>query len=201
MKRLLITLTGLALSGAALASPSTYVELGYITGGENGENGTGDQDGFEVAGSYAFNNMWYAGGAFGSYDRDSSNTKNDYFNINGGATFGMTERTDLIAEAGLWFGEQKTSGVKTEPTALELKVGVNTLVVDRLALFAHISLVNGDLDTPSNSDLKNFIWSIGGAYNFTPNISVNVKVIEGSNGVNGQSDVFRLGGRWTFGRR
>jgi len=201
MKRLSIALIGLALSGAALAAPSSYVELGYITGGENGENGSGEENGFEFAGSYAFSKMWYAGGIIGSYERDRSNTENDYFNINGGATFGMTERTDLITEVGLWFGEQKTSGTKTEPTALELKVGVNTLVVDKLALFGHISLIGGDLDTPSNSDLTNFVWSIGGAYNFTPNFSLNLKIVEGSNGVNGQSDVVRLGGRWTFGSR
>lgn len=201
MKRLSIALIGLALSGAALAAPSSYVELGYITGGENGENGSGEENGFEVAGSFAFNKMWYAGGIIGGYERDSIDAENDYFNINGGATFGMTERTDLITEAGFWFGEQKVSGTKTEPTALEFKVGVNTLVVDKLALFGHISLIAGDLDTPSNSDLNNFVWSIGGAYNFTPAFSVNLKIVEGSNGVNGQSDVFRIGGRWTFGRR
>jgi len=61
-----------------------------------------------------------------------------------------------------------------------------------------LSLVWGDLDEGGNDDLSNFIWSLGGSYNFTDNISMNVKLVDGFNGVNGQNEVLRIGGRWTF---
>ena len=198
MKKLVIVLIGLALNSVALAGTSTYVEGAYISGGENGENGSGEESGLELAGGYALSELWYVGGVLGSYERDDSNTDNDYINFHGGAAIGFTEKTDMIVELGLWLGEQKTSGFKTEPTSLEFKIGVNTTITEKLGLFATISLIAGDLDTPSNSDLQNFVWSAGGAYSFTPNLLVNLKLVEGSNGVNGQSDVIRAGVRWTF---
>ena len=56
----------------------------------------------------------------------------------------------------------------------------------------------GDLDVDSNDDLSNFIWSLGGSYSFTDTISMSVKLVDGMNGVNGQDEVLRIGGRWTF---
>ena len=197
MKRLTLVLLGVLAGGVANAGPASYLELGYISGGKNGENGSGSEDGFEFAGSYAFNDRWYAGGAIGSYERPGD-VDNDDININGGATWGMTERTDLITELGFWGGEQDTPGLDTDPTALEIKTGVSTAVTDQFSLFGTISLVFGDLDTPVDDDLRNFVWSAGGAYSFTPNFSVNLKIVEGSNGVNGQDDIVRIGGRWTF---
>jgi hypothetical protein len=58
--------------------------------------------------------------------------------------------------------------------------------------------VAGDTDSNGDDDLTNFVWSAGGAYAFTDNFSVSLKLVEGSNGVNGQSDVVRIGARWTF---
>ena len=199
MRQVLVLCVASMISSAALADASSFVEFAYIDGGENGsQNGGPQQDGFEFTGAYAFNEVWYLGGIAGRYEVDSNGPENDYFNIHGGAAIGMSESTDLITELGLWFGEQTLNSVKTKPSALELKAGVQTTVVDKLGLFATISLVRGDLDTPTNDDLSDFVWSIGGAYNFTPNFAVNLKVVEGSNGVNGQSDVLRIGARWTF---
>lgn len=198
MKRLIVLLMGLALSNVVLAGSSTYLEAAYITGGENGENGPGDENGGEIAGSFAIGEKWYIGGVLGSYDRDAISTTNDYIYINGGAAWGVTERTDLITELGVWSGEQDTGGIKTDPTALELKFGVNSQIAEKFGLFATISLVRGDLDTPTDNDLSNFVWSAGGAFNFTKNLSASLKIVDGVNGVNGQSEVARIGLRWTF---
>jgi hypothetical protein len=72
------------------------------------------------------------------------------------------------------------------------------MISDKFSLFGTFSLVSGDLDTDTNDDLNNFIWSLGGAYSFTDTISLNVKLVNGSNGVNGQDEVLRIAGRWTF---
>lgn len=197
-------LAGIALlstfAGVAIAAPTTFAEFAYITGGENGENGDGSEDGFEVAGAYKLNDTWYVGGALGSYDRDDPDRQNDYLNIALGAVIGLTPKTDFIGEVGLWFGDQDNPSPQSDsdPRALELKTGVNHAVTDKFSLGGTISLVAGDTDQPGDDDLRNFVWSAGGAYAFTPNFSVSLKLVEGSNGVNGQSDVVRLGARWTF---
>jgi len=198
MKKLIVVLLGLMLSTAVMAAPPSYVEGAYVMGGKNGENGSGSQRGFEVAGSYGINEKWYVGGMLGTFDR-SEFGDNDYLNFNGGTIRGLTETTDLIVEFGLWTGDQTTNaGVKTDPKALEVKFGLSHMIGEKFSTFGTISLVAGDLDTPTNSDLRNFVWSAGGAYIFTKHISASLKIVKGSNGVNGQSDVARAAFRWTF---
>lgn len=201
MKNLTVLVLSIAFCNIAFAGPSTFVEGGLIIGGENGQNGSNEQGGLEVTGSYAFKGNWYAGGNLGRYTRDTSggDVKNTYVNFNGGRYFPMTDKVDLFLEGGLWFGEQDNPGGSTnDPSAIEGKVGVNGKITDKFSLFGTISLAAGDLDTGGNDTLRDFIWSAGGAYAFTNTFSMNVKVVEGANGVNGQSDVARIGFRWTF---
>jgi hypothetical protein len=191
------------LASPAFAGPSTFIDVGYISGGENGENGDGREDGFEVAGAFKLTDIWYIGGALGTYDRDEANLENDYLNLAAGVAIGLTDKTDFIGELGLWAGQQEFDGgeggsTDTDPWAVELKTGVSHAITDKFAVGGTISLVFGDTDQPQNSDLQNFVWSAGGSYAFTDNVSVSLKLVEGSNGVNGQSDVVRLGARWTF---
>lgn len=198
MSKLTAVFVGVMLSTAVFAGTSTYVEVGYITGGENGENGAGQENGFEAAGAFAISDVWYVGGVLGTYDRRDF-ADNDYVNLNGGMVRGLTDQADLIVELGLWGGNQEQdSGTETDPMSLELKFGLSHMIGERFAAFGTVSLVAGDLDTDDDSDLRNFIWSAGGAYNFSDHFSVSLKVVEGSNGVNGQSDVARIGARWTF---
>lgn len=198
MKSLVVVLLALMLSTAVMAAPATYVEGAYVIGGKNGENGAGSHKGFEAAGSFGLNEQWYIGGVLGSFDR-SEFGDNDYLNFNGGMIHGLTETTDLIVEFGLWSGDQTTNaGVKTDPKAFEVKFGLSHMIGEKFSTFGTISLVAGDLDTPTDSDLRNFVWSAGGAYIFTEHISASLKIVKGSNGVNGQSDVARAAFRWTF---
>jgi len=198
MKRLLILTAGLMLSTAAVAAPASFIELAYITGGENGENGPDRQNGLEVAGRWGINDQWYLGGIIGTYDRDNV-ADNDYFNVNGGTLRALTERTDLVLEGGLWAGSQDNeTGPDTDPKAIEFKFGLRTKIGEKFTGFGSISLVAGDLDTSSDDDLRNFVWAAGGAYSFNKHFALSLQVVEGSNGVNGQSDVARIGGHWTF---
>ena len=80
----------------------------------------------------------------------------------------------------------------------ELKAGVNQALSEKFNIFGTLAWVTGDLDLPSNSNLRNYVWSLGAAYSFGKRISINLKIVNGVNGVNGQDQVLRLGGRWTF---
>jgi hypothetical protein len=198
MKNLVIVLFALMLSSAVMAAPSSYVEGAYVMGGKNGENGSGSQRGYEVAGSFGINEKWYVGGVLGTFDR-SEFGDNDYLNINGGLAHSLTDATSLIVEFGLWTGDQTTNGgVKTDPKALEVKFGLSHMIGKKFNAFGTIALVAADLDTPPDDDLRNFVWSAGGAYLFTKHMSASLKIVKGSNGVNGQSNVARAAFRWTF---
>ena len=101
MKKLSIALVAMVLNSAAMAAPSTFAELGLIVGGENGGNAENSEvGGLEIAGSFAFNEVWYAGGVIGGFESDpfgnNTKTENDYININGGAVTALSERTDRI---------------------------------------------------------------------------------------------------------
>jgi hypothetical protein len=199
MNKLVLVLAGLALSSAAVAGNSSYAEFALVTGGENsGRNSTGKENGFEFAGAWAFNENWYVGGIAGEYDvRDDREWT--YFDINGGYVKSLNPKTDLTLEGGFWFGENTKSGTeKREPKVLEAKAGINTMLSDKIGIFGTLSLVGGDTDSGDNEDISNFIYSLGGAYSFTETVSLNVKLVNGINGVNGQNEVLRIGGRWTF---
>jgi hypothetical protein len=206
MKRLTIALIAMMLSGGAFAGASSFVDAGLVIGGE----GSGSQDGsagnssggIEVAGAWAINDVWYIGGVGGNYTREGGNgdTDNTYLAFNGGAVIGLTEKTDIFGEAAIWSGKQDNpdNAADTDPKAIEAKAGITTLVGDKLTLGATISLIAADLDTGSDDSLRNFVWSAGGAWNFTPHMAATFKLADGSNGVNGQTDIFRIGFRYTF---
>jgi hypothetical protein len=200
MKRFILLLAGLALSGIAMAGPTSYAEFALVTGGENNNrnNVSGKENGFEFAGAWAFNDNWYVGGIAGEYDQRNAREWT-YFDINGGYVKSLSPKTDLTLEGGFWFGENTQSGTpKRKPTVLEAKAGVSTMVADNLSIFGTLSLIGGDTDAPTNDDISNLVYSLGGAYSFSDRISLNVKLVNGINGVNGQDEVLRIGGRWTF---
>jgi hypothetical protein len=201
LKKTLLALACVVIGGVAMAGPSTFVEIALIDGGENGRNGSGDQSGFEAAGDFSFGDHWYVGGTLGQFSRDASggNIKNTYLNAHGGYLFPVAEGTGVIVEGGLWFGDEDHPGDNdTKPSAFEIKAGINRALSEKLDIFATLSWVRGDLDTSDNSTLRNYVWSLGAAYKFNKSISINQKVVNGVNGVNGQDQVLRFAGRWTF---
>ena len=202
MKKIIIGLTCLVICGVAVAGPATFVEIALIDGGDNGRNGSSDQSGFEATGDVGLGDHWYVGGIVGKFNRDFSDDDidNTYFNAHGGYLFPVAENTGVTVEAGLWLGQQDNPGDQddTDPQAFELKAGVSQAISDKFGIFGTLAWVNGDLDTDEDSNLRNYVWSLGGAYNISKRISLNLKIVNGVNGVHGQDQVLRFGARWTF---
>jgi hypothetical protein len=201
LKKIIFVLACLVFSGLAVAEPSTFVEIALIDGGENGRNGSSDQFGFEATGDVGLGDHWYVGGILGQFNRDSSNGDigNTYFNAHGGYLFPVAENTGVTLEAGLWLGQQDNPGDNdTDPTAFEFKAGVTQALSEKFGLFGTLSWVNGDLDIENDSNLRNYVWSLGGAYTISEHVAINLKVVNGVNGVYGQDQVLRFGARWTF---
>jgi hypothetical protein len=197
----MLVLACLLFSGVAVAGPDTFVEVALIDGGENGRNGSSDQFGLEATGDIGLGDHWYVGGVLGRFDRDSSSgdIENSYLNAHGGYLFSLAENTSFNLEAGLWLGDQDNPGDSdTDPRALELKAGVNQSLSEKFGIFGTVAWVKGDLDTPNDDDLRNYVWSLGAGYAFGELFSINLKIVNGVNGVNGQDEVVRFAGRWTF---
>ena len=201
MKKIIFALVCLVFSGFVVAGPATFVEIALIDGGENGRNGASDGGGFEATGDVGLGEHWYVGGILGKFNRDFSDgdVDNTYFNAHGGYLFPVAEDTGVTLEAGLWIGQQDNPGdLDTDPTAFELKAGVTQALSDKFGIFGSLAWITGDLDTDEDSNLRNYVWSLGGVYSINKRISLNLKVVNGVNGVNGQDQVLRLAGRWTF---
>lgn len=214
MRRLSILVILMATGGIALAQTATppaatathaaeaptFVEAAAIDGGENARNGTGDGSGIEAAGLFGFAQGWYAGGALGRFEQDlpGGDIESRYLNLKGGRMFSVAARTNAYLEGGLWLGDVDTDGDDTDPKALELKTGFIHSVSQKLDFLGSLSWVTADLDTDTDDDLRNYVWSAGAAYNFTKMFSMNLRIIDGFNGVNGQEQVLRLAARWTF---
>jgi len=204
MKKTILVLACLILGSVAMADPAGFVEAALIDGGENGRNGGGDQFGIEAMGEVLLDEHWYVGGIVGRFNRDSSggDTTNNYFNAHGGYLFDVAESTGVIVEAALWAGRQSNPGnaSDTNPLAFEIKAGVAQALSEKFDIFGSLSWVTGDLDTGSNDNLRNYIWSLGAAYKFGKHWGINLKFVNGVNGVNGQDQVIRFAGSYTFGR-
>jgi len=202
MKKTTLALASLLFSGVALAQPATFVEIALVDGGENARNGSSDQFGLEVAGDAGLDDHWYLGGTLGHFSRDFSgdDTDNDYLNVHAGYLFPVEETTHVNLEAGLWLGDQDNPGTQedTKPRAFEIKAGVSQDLSEKFGIFGTLSWVDGDLDTPQDSNLRNYVWSLGAAYAISESWSINLKIVNGVNGVNGQDQVLRFAGRFTF---
>ena len=203
MKKTILVLTCLILGSTAMAEPADpFIELALIDGGENGRNGGSDQFGIEATGDVGLSENWYVGGIVGRFARDTAggDIKNTYFNAHGGYRFDVAESTGVIVEAGIWAGKQSNPGTTpdADPTALELKAGVSQALSEKFDIFGSLSWVRGDLDTGSNDNIRNYVWSLGAAYKFSKSWSMNLKFVNGVNGVNGQDQVMRFAGRLTF---
>jgi hypothetical protein len=201
LKKIIFALVCLVFSGVVVAGPATFVEIALIDGGENARNGSSDGGGFEATGDFGFGDHWYVGGILGRFTSDLSDADvtNTYFNAHGGYLFPVAESTGVTLEAGLWLGQQDNPGdADTDPTAFELKAGVTQALSEKFGIFGTLAWVTGDLDLDNNSNLRNYVWSLGGVYTISKRISINLKIVNGVNGVNGQDQVLRLAGRWTF---
>jgi len=87
----------------------------------------------------------------------------------------VAENTGVIVEAGLWAGRQSNPGATpdTDPLAFEIKAGIAQALSKKFDIFG----------------------SLGAAYKFGKHWGINLRVV---NGVNGQDQVMRFAGSYTF---
>ena len=204
MKKSLLAVAALTFSGAALAGPKwTYIDAGYI-GQSSAEEvlGTKDSEGYELEGSFGFLDIWHVNGLYGNAETKfvgGGSDEVDYYRIGAGVHPAITDTTDLVAELG--YIQWDVKGANAEPDAIDLVIGVRSMLTERFELNAFLTTQIGSSDLgSSNDDFTIYVPSVGGQYFFTDNFSVNLSYEWGStqNIVLSSKDSARFGVRWSF---
>jgi len=195
MKKAILALAATAVTGTAVAGPSwTYVDLGYL----RSSSISNDIDGYEVAGSIGFADMWHAQASYGTQEVDGGGVEIDkYYSVNVGVHPAITDNTDFVADVGYtkWDIENGNS-----PKVYTLGLGVRSMLTEKMELSALLTTQSGDLDAGANDDLTNIVPELGGQYFFTDNVSVNVAYAWGNTEgvVLGTGNQAKFGVRWSF---
>ena len=216
MKKAIIALAAMAASSAAVAGPSwTYIDGAYLRGSSAEQAGTDKVQGYELAGSFGFANIWHVAGAYGAAENDvgpNAAEIEDYYTITGGVHPAITDNTDFVAEIGYTSWALLNTPVNSvattsqDATAYDLTVGVRSMLSDRFELNGFLTYQAGDTDAASGTKDKFQIFapSVGGQYFFTDALSVNLAYTWGDvqSSVTGgtfiAADTARFGVRWSF---
>jgi len=187
MKKVLLTLAALALSGTAMAGPSwTYVDLGYITGDSTGDDSI---DGYSLRGSFGFGDLWHVEGFVANEENDSFD--NDSYGIRGGIHPALTDNTDFVLDLG-YAQTDGDSSSDPDPTAFQFRTGVRSNI-GNVELRSFVSLVFGDDDSGMDEEFRSVMYSVGGQYNFSDAWSVGADASVGES-----NDRLNLYVRWSF---
>jgi hypothetical protein len=199
MKKFILVLAGLALSGIAVAGPSwTYVDLGYV----QLDSGDESSDGFRLSGSLGIADMFHVNANYAQID-DAFFGLDDYdsYRIGAGIHPAVTDSTDLVVELGYTSGDFDDADV--EPDFIDLTFGVRSMLTDSFELNAAIVAAKGSLDTGGDDDFTDTGIRVGGQYFFTDAFSANVSATNGFGGSDGNiailDDSVQIGVRWSFG--
>ena len=209
MKKVMIALASMGLSTAAMAGPSwTFVDLGYAESSSSEElAGTEDISGYDITGSFGFAGIWHINGTYGTITTESVGSPDvdvDRYRIGAGAHPAITDSTDFVAEIGYTAWEVDAGGGSDpEPEAIDLTLGVRSMVTDQFELNAFLATQIGSSDFgSSDDDFTNLAPSVGGQYFFTDNISVNVNYtwndVQSLAVGSLTGDTARFGVRWSF---
>ena len=208
MKKVMIALAAMGLSSAAMAGPSwTYLDIGYAESSSSEElAGTENISGYDLTGSFGFG-IWHINGTYGTTSTELTSGPDvdvDRYRIGAGVHPAITDSTDFVAEIG-YTGWEIDSGTPpdAEPDAIDLTLGVRSMVTDQFELNAFLATQIGSSDFgSSDDDFTNLAPSVGGQYFFTDNISVNVNYtwndVQSLAVGSLTGDTARFGVRWSF---
>jgi len=178
MKKAILALAVMAVSGTAVAGPSwTYLDFGYL----RASSGDEDTDGYQLRGSIGFADMWHAqleyldGEADGG--KGSGGDDVDGYNIIVGANPAVNDTTDLVFDLSYFdYDAEDTSG-EAGIDGYGLGTGVRTMWTDALELNAGVWVLSGDVE--GSGDVTEVVVRVGGNYAFTDNIVVGAEISNG----------------------
>jgi hypothetical protein len=214
MKKLILGLAAMALSGVAMAGPNwTYIDAGIVLADSDGKDTAA---GAAITGSFGLDlfhgNLTYTAisdatvrGVGQPLNKDKGD---DYDSIRVGVGIhpAVTDSTDMFVEIGYTDasyddgpydvnGNQKSN----DPDAIDLTFGVRSMITDSFELSAAAIISDGSTDEGNDDDMQDAGFRFGGQYFFSDALSVNATVTQGVAVQTGAGDdYFQIGGRWSF---
>lgn len=210
----------LVFSGAALADdgPSyTYVQgqyNNYDSIDNDDVDGTGDVDGYGIAASLGFLEMFHV--ALEYNDNTAENAAGggtdvdwDSIQLNAGIHSELNEATDFVAELQYIDLSTDISGAANEPDAdaFGARFGIRQLLGDKVEIGIFGNYWNGSVDGPTlagnaDTDFNDWGLEVSGRYNITDPLSIGLTLnindpIASGLGFGGDSAVIDV--RWSFG--
>jgi hypothetical protein len=205
MKKVIIALAALAVTGAAVAGPEwTNADIGYMRASSDGNSN--DTEAFRLRGSLEFADKWHVRAAFDDGEinggKGSSGGEDfDSWEIFFGVHPALTDSTDLVVELSLFDGENDSGpSNQDEFDGYGLFTGVRTMWSERLELNAGVKVDSGNFGQKGSSspdqDFTEVSVHAGGIYGWTDNIGVGLDLANGGS-IDGNTATFFL--RWNFG--
>ena len=201
MKKLLLTVALMAITGTAVAGPEwTYADIGWVIVDSGESNplmtGGGDEDdvnGFSVGGSIAFGGNWHANLEYQDIDESGSGgIEFDGYRAAIGLHPALTADTDLVMEVGYFEVDlDGPAGLDNEADGFDVSFGVRSMITDKLELRAIISTSMGEWDDMGGEeDFTDSGLTVGGQWNWNDNASTSVDLTE--------DEVVKVAYRWNF---
>ena len=193
MRKFILAMAGVAVSGAAVAQDPawTYLDFGYQQGSVIGD---ADRDAYIASGSIGFADKYHIGAAY--VDGTVPTSFNDDADFDGyeiwvGINPAITDTTDFVAQA--IYSDLSADDDGPESDFYGARIGVRSMFTDVVELFGNVQWVDGDIDDIGDSDdLTQISVNVGGQYFFTDNLSLNIAA-------NVSDDVVgQFGIRWSF---
>lgn len=195
MKKAILALAVMAVSGTAAAGPSwTYVDAGYL----RASSGDEDTDGYQVRGSFGFADMWHVQAEY--LDGESEGGKSsggadvDGYNFVVGAHPAVNDTTDLVFDLSYFDYDADMGMGESSIDGYGLGTGLRTMWTDALELNAGIEVLSGDVE--GAGDVTEVVVSVGGNYAFTDNVVVGVELSNG--GLVQEGNLANFFARWQF---
>lgn len=195
MKKAMIALAAMAVTGTAVAGPSwTYADFGY----NRSTSGSEDTDGYSIRGSLGFADIWHVGASWIDGEvaggKGSGGADTDGYELTVGVHPAVSDTTDLVFEISYADADVDTASVSGSGDGYALTSGLRSMWTENLEINAAVSVVDASVDGCSSCDSTSIVVGAGGQYLFTDNVGVGVDVANGGTG--GNTANFYV--RWNF---
>ena len=183
MNKKIIAAAVAALALPAAASAMENANLSY-TFAEFGYQDIEEADGFNLEGSYQFNQTFFAFGEYNTLGNDGSDVTTLTFGA--GAAVAMNDKVDLFAKLGFVSADIEVGPFSNDDTGFGLEFGARGMVTKELEVFGGLSYV--DVFEDSRTGLE-----LGARYWVQENLGISFAYEDVEDGSG-----FMLAGRYTF---
>ena len=199
MKKFILVLAAMAVSGVAVAGPSwTYGQVDY----GRADSGDEDSENYRLMGSFGFADKYHVQASYFDGEVEGGDPTGydfDGFSFILGVNPAVTDTTDFVFQI-LYFDYDIDFGSSSDDSVdgYGLGTGLRSQVTENVELHSTVWAISGDEDSgSSSSDFTDIQVVAGGQYMFTENIGLTIDYII-NNSLFDDADSASFGVRWTF---